>query len=249
MGKYFTVEVKPTIAASIQNGGAYSANDVLFNWTEFDIPKGAARLIGVQMVVQGRDGGNGSDNDNGTDLFFAKSLNGVAPGDIGTVHATAGGGSYRNHLIGAVPFIAGSYHGVTALDTICGVAAAGGGSGNDQYPNMVLQGEPDSGTNVGFDKLYVSAITASSTNFASTMTVDGTPATTQANLDVADVDATIAFSPGDILHDEDDRLLGTIKTVTDATNILMEDNLANAGVNDKKVYNIHPIKLVLSFEK
>ena len=249
MGKYFTVEVKPTIAASIQNGGAYSANDVLFNWTEFDIPKGAARLIGVQMVVQGRDGANGGDNDNGTDLFFAKTLNGVAPGDIGTVHATAGGGSYRNHLIGAVPFIAGSYHGVAALDTICGVAAAGGGSGNDQYPNMVLQGEPDSGTNVGFDKLYVSATTASSTNFASTMTVDGTPATTQANLDVADVDATIAFSPGDILHDEDDRLLGTIKTVTDATNILMEDNLANAGVNDKKVYNIHPIKLVLSFEK
>ena len=43
MGKYFTVEVKPTIAASKQNLGAFSANDVLFNWTEFDIPKGAAR--------------------------------------------------------------------------------------------------------------------------------------------------------------------------------------------------------------
>ena len=152
-------------------------------------------------------------------------------------------------MIGAVPFVAGSYHGVSGLDTITGVASCGGGSGNDQYVNMVLQGEPDSGSNVGYDKLYISGVVANTTNFTSTMTVDGTPATTQANLDVADVSAVIAFSPGDVLHDEDDRLLGTVKSITDATNILMKENLANAGVNDKLVYNIHPVVFQLSFEK
>ena len=44
-------------------------------------------------------------------------------------------------------------------------------------------------------------------------------------------------------------IMGTVDEVTDNTNVLMVDNLSNAGVNDKKLYNIHPITLVLSFER
>ena len=54
---------------------------------------------------------------------------------------------------------------------------------------------------------------------------------------------------GDVVHDEDDRLMGTIAVFTDATNVEMVDNLALAGVNDKLIYNINPIEIILHFQK
>ena len=44
MGKYFTVEVKPTVTASKQHLGGFTAGDVLFDWTEFEIPKGLSLI-------------------------------------------------------------------------------------------------------------------------------------------------------------------------------------------------------------
>ena len=79
-------------------------------------------------------------------------------------------------------------------------------------------------------------------------TVDGTPGTGQANLDVTGDNATGVFAAGDVIHDEDDRLMGTIASL-DSDDIVMEANLANAGVNTKKIYNINPIRIILHFEK
>jgi hypothetical protein len=115
---------------------------------------------------------------------------------------------------------------------------------------LVLQGEPDSGTNVGYDKIYVAALAKGTHNWgASTMTVDGTMATTSPVLTVADLSALISVGPGDVLKDEDDEAIGTIKTVDSATQITMEDNLSTAPANDKLVYNTTPITLILSFER
>ena len=68
-------------------------------------------------------------------------------------------------------------------------------------------------------------------------------------LTVDTIDANLYFAPGDVLYDEDNLLLGTVKSVDSATQITMEDNLANASSDDKKVYNGSPITLVLSFER
>ena len=54
---------------------------------------------------------------------------------------------------------------------------------------------------------------------------------------------------GDVVHDEDDRLLGTIASFGSATAIVMAANLANAAVDEKNIYNTSPIKLILTFEK
>ena len=47
--RYFSVEVKPTLPASKQHAAAFTAGDVLFDYTEFEIPKGTSRLIGATM--------------------------------------------------------------------------------------------------------------------------------------------------------------------------------------------------------
>ena len=57
------------------------------------------------------------------------------------------------------------------------------------------------------------------------------------------------FAPGDVLYDENDRLMGTVKSIDSATQITMENNLSNASVDNAVLYNASPIKLVLSFEQ
>ena len=69
MGKYFTVEVKPTILPSIQDDGAFVDADVLFDWTAFDIPKGAAKLINVTALIRGN---TATPQTYAMDLFFDK---------------------------------------------------------------------------------------------------------------------------------------------------------------------------------
>ena len=74
-------------------------------------------------------------------------------------------------------------------------------------------------------------------------------ATSSPTVALTDVSALIALGPGDILKDEDDALIGTVKTVDSATSITLEDNVSVASAEGKLVYNTTPITLLLSFEK
>ena len=246
--KYFAATVKPTIAASIQALGAYSQADVLFDWHAFDIPKGAARLVGVTALVR-QTNGTGS-NLLPFHLYYAKTIDGVAPSSLGTVHATASGTGYYNNIIGKnnieTKDFADDY-----LDVGIHVAALAAGGAEADRPSMVFQGEPETGTNVGFDKLYVAGLCGNSGvfDFASTVQCDGIQATSQAVLTVKTTSALNNFAVGDVLHDEDDRLMGTVKSMDSATQMTMTSNLENATVNNKDLYCISPITLILSFEK
>jgi hypothetical protein len=246
MGKFFTVEVKPTIAASKQALGAYTDFDLLFDWTAFDVPKGASKLVNAIAVSRGPDGVAHS---HGLNLYFAKTLNSgaTAPGGLGTIHATANGTGYQNHLIGACTLEEVDI--ATGLDIVTVHAIAGHG-GRMAGPSIVLEGEPDSGTNVGYDKLYLGGVAVDGDySTASTVQVSTETATSTTAVVVKTTSALIAFDKGDIIHDEDDQLIGTIKTVTDATNIVLEDNCANVSAVNKDLYCINPIKIILHFER
>ena len=54
VNKYFTTEVVPTYNAT--SIAAFGANDVLFDWTAVQVPKGANRLISVGVIMKGTDG-------------------------------------------------------------------------------------------------------------------------------------------------------------------------------------------------
>ena len=244
MGKYFTVTVKPTIAASIQAEAAFADGDALFDWTAFDIPKGASKLVNAMIMSRTTDG---TVNSHAVNLYFAKSRDGgtTAPVTIGTLHATANGTTASlNEIIGACQSEEVDQY--VGLDYVT-IASLGHSTA---MQNLVLEGEPESGTNVGYDKLYVAGVSVDGTpNFASTVTCTGVQATTQAVLTVGTTHATKVFAVGDVLHDEDDRLLGTVKSVDSTTQMTMTANLANATVNAKDVYCINPITLILQFEK
>jgi len=245
MGKYFTVEVKPTIAASKQAAATFATADVVFDWTAFDVPKGTNKLIDAVVVSRGTDG---SRQDFQLDYHFAKSRNGNAPASIGTLNATANGTGYYNDLIGAFTIAEASfYHG---LDNVSVGSIGRTGTAHGEVVQPCLTGEPDSGTNVGFDKLYIAGLgVAGGPNYASTVQVATETATSTSALVVKTTSALTCFDVGDILHDENDQLIGTIKSITDATNIVLEANAASVSAVNKDLYNINPMTIILSFER
>ena len=153
----------------------------------------------------------------------------------------------------------GSNDGDLIMGNIVAAGSPGGGALGQSNANntpmdnqLVLTGEPDSGTNVGYDKLYVAAISKgdNSTWGPSTMKVSTETATTTPVVIVKALDALLAgIGPGDVLRDQADQLLGTVKSVDSATQITLEDNCANVSAVDQLVYNTCPITLILSFEK
>ena len=154
MGKYFNVIVKPTIEAS-KLATAYSSGDVVFDWHPVDIPKGASRLIGVTAIIRKKDGT--ATNEHPFQLVYAKSINSADPTSLGTVHATANGTGYYNNVIGKSSFIAKDYI-ANVLDNGVQVASLQQGGADSERTQQVIQCEPESGSNVGFDKLYVGMI-------------------------------------------------------------------------------------------
>ena len=96
--KHFVIEVKPTITASKQ--ASMADGDVLFDWTALTIPRGSAKLTNLTVMLRGNDGSPQTARD--INFYFAKSIDGVAPGSLGTLSATANGIGYYNHLIAKV---------------------------------------------------------------------------------------------------------------------------------------------------
>ena len=245
--KYFTVKVEPTILAGRQNNAAYSPDDLVFDWAAFDVPKGTNRLIDATVIMYGTAGAR---QDAQLDYYFAKSRNNVAPVSLGTSNGSAIGVGYYNDLLGTFTIHDSDYsHGLDYLAVASGPRT---GNAHSVNPTLCLTGEPNSGANVGYDRLYVAGIAVGAPDFRNTINVDSTAGvlgTDQALLIVQGTDARRCFDVGDVVNDEDDRLMGTIKSVDSATQLTMESNLANASVDEKKLFPASPIKLILSFER
>ena len=101
MKKYHLATVTPAINEHAAAGTAYSDNDVLFTWTNFDIPRGAAKLKTIQATIAGTNGAAGNTHD--ISLYFARSIDGIAPPSFGTIHAATTAllaNAFRRYLIG-----------------------------------------------------------------------------------------------------------------------------------------------------
>ena len=259
MGKYFTVEVKPTIKASYQAAGSatFAADDVLFGWPSFDIPRGGAKLISVNIVLRGADGASAA-TIRDIDLYFAKTLdNGTTqPGSIGNPNATMSAApGVANHIIGYTK-IDNTEYGNDAIDYF-NVAQTGSVAANSLIPNLVLEGEPDSGDNVGYDRLYVAATVSGTYSFGTTVLCRGAVTAGADSIPTDkgsddDPDADLIFAVGDTIHTATDDNMGVITAIApfDTNNQAISVTPGGgAAANNEELFNVNPIKLVLSFEK
>jgi len=254
MSKYFTVEVKPTIAASKQS--AFSNGVALFDWTSFKIPRGAARLVSVTTIFRGE---NGSPQVKPiVDLYFGKAIDGVAPTSIGTLNTTINAlPSFANHVIG-MHHIMDTDSGQNAGDYF-NINQSGGGATGNQIPGVVLQGNNTVDGDHAFDTIYVAAAAGNGIDFGTSVlvkgavTADNTTTIVTDDGSAGDPNAELVFAAGDVLHTASDEVIGTVASVsafdTDHQDIILTANNVDALTDNDEIFNINPIRLIFSFEK
>ena len=276
MNKYFTVEVFPTIlpAASI----VYTTDDVMFDWTSFQEPRGANKLISISVIMRGINGAAQSNKD--ITFTFAKTIKGSAPATMGDVNATSTAiPAVSNHIIGMAHIDGAGDFGSNAFDYFS-IAQTGSGAAASLIPMCVLEGEIHSGTNLGYDTLYIGAHSGQGVHdfgtavlTDATVDVSGLSAATLSGID--GTDPRTVFAVGDIIHATDNIILGEIASM-DADNITfrhdggttldpsgaytvpadlaawkVQNGAGAAGdlANNDELFNIHPMKIILSFER
>ena len=256
MGKYFTVEVKPTIPnVAAGQHTAFADDDVVWDWYAFDIPKGTNKLISATIEIRPKGDAGASVNETDVDLLFAKTVNGNAPGSIGTSNSAVGTTvNLSNHL---VAFIGGTHWGAFEphIDSTAFAMLADPGTTRVNSSMLLFTGEPDSGTNVGYDRFYVAGIaTVAPPDFRSAVLInDGTLDGSRFTVD--GVDPRLMFAVGDVIaatttaDTSVSKSLGTIKSMPDANTIELETTTENAIVNNDIIYNTAPIKIELGFER
>ena len=127
--KFFTVDVKPTIPASIQHLGAFSAGNVLFDWTAVQIPKGSALLRSVTALVRPKGDATPTANRFSFDLLFS-STDTVS---LGTLHAAANHVP-SNDFLGRIEFENANYSHAALQSTAVATSGKGSNSGMDLGP-------------------------------------------------------------------------------------------------------------------
>ena len=245
---YFTVEVQPTIpSVAAGQHAAFADGDVLFNWHAFDIPRGAARLIGVSCDLRPKGNANADPNKFAFELFFAKSRNnGTDPTNLGTVNSAVTVPAFSpNQIISFVEVLDGDF--ADHLDSTTH-------SHTVPLDGVVFGGEPnpEQGTNVGFHRYYVAGMAGAALDFTSltrinngtldedSFTVNGTDPRLFLNVG----DTIVATTTADTSVQKS---MGIIKSMT-STNITLETTTENAIVNDDFIYNNAPITIRLHFE-
>ena len=249
--KYFTVEVKPIIPATT-NGQheAFANGEILFDWTAFEVPRGGGKLIGATVEMRPKGDADSTVQPNpALELVFAKSkADGTAPSTLGVEGAapvTPGViGTQAGLYLGQMSCL--NVHFNDDLDslTVGSVAAPNG---------MVLHPDPNGGSNVGVDTLYVGGLAGANFNFVSGATINAGDLTGP-TLTVADVDPRLFIAVGDtiVVCDHDDttaqKAVGVVKSFTDANTLVLEE-ACSAVVDDDIIYNVSPIRIVLKSEK
>ena len=248
--KYFTVDVSPTFVASEMEAGAYADGDVMFKSTAIEIPRGITKLIAAQVIYRGPEGVAQAST---FDLVFTKdeltcaagnAAQDLNPSDIYTL-------TNPSSASGRVPGILGSVRLAATDSTKLGAfsIATAKGLGTGISIDSV-------GSTVGLDKFYVHGITRGEDyNPHSNVAVNeaGFGAAAQTVIDVSGTSAVLMFAPGDVIHAQNNNVLGTIKTVFSATRIILTapNTAAIAGSDGTadRLYCVNPMEIRLVFEK
>jgi len=221
--------------ASIQ-AAAYANTEILFDWHKIDARK-ASSISGLQCIVRGTNGA--AQTMVGIDLLFATShiptpSDGVnvsvdtAPATLGTTGAAVDTPGWQNNLCGYVTIADTDFNDADLI-----------------YLNIATKSGLDIPVN---GDLYVAAVAKGALDFRSTVQVATKTATNTSDVVVKTTSALINFAPGDVLHDENNLVIGTVKSVTDSTNLVLTKNCESVSAVDKDLYNVSPITLILACE-
>jgi len=262
-GKYYSTKIRPNIPPASQHAGAYTAKDVLFEWTAVRVPKGTVRLVSATAIVRGKGDANGTANPFAMDLWFADDdTNGLTASNVVTNAANTGKPS-RN-LIGAVELAVTGYKefGDNNMAQMVTSGAYDGENYGNQDP-LIITPKKDLDVNhndAGYSTFYVSGIAQGAFDFSSIYAIAeagdaGAPSTKVITIDGTSIDAFEQFSVGDTLAigtsvgaPAANSILGVVESIDSTTQVTMLDTSLTNLVDGDIIYTPNPIEIILAFE-
>ena len=255
-GNYFNIKIKPDIVdgdiskliADDKTDTPFTSGDILFDWQAIDVPKGTVSLESITVYMVGEDGGVQASKD--IHLLFAKSVNGTAPTTLGEENAAQTACfELPLHVIGAAKIESSTAGAGSLIGPAFGTVYHGmaGGANGIKLP-CIMTPEPDSGTNVGYDKIYVAAFAQGAFDFSTGVLSTGAISVDDnTTVEVDGVDARKAFQKDDICYVHDvDTALGKVSSVTSGVITLTTNNVVAVANNDE-IINATPITCILGF--
>ena len=245
--EFFTVEIKPTIPnVAAGQHAAFANGDILFDWFAFDIPRGPAKLLGVTVELRPKGDAGATPNKFPLELMLAKPVNTAAPITLGTVNSAPTAILNPGRMISYIPVVADDF--ASELDSISFAQKTA-------PMEIVLDAEPNTGTNVGYDTFYIAGIAGDAIDFRSGCTINNGDLNGPV-MTVADVDPRLFLAVGDTIavtttaDTSVAKSMGVIKSMADANTITLESAFTTGDVtNDDFVYNTTPITIKLHLEK
>ena len=248
---YKSEEVKPTVTlGNVQ----FTAGDLLFDWTAFNVPIGSVELKEVSGYIMGTD--TASQNGELFNLVFAKSINGVAPTSLGTINSpiTAQNAMLsRNNIIGYYNVDFGE-QADAVLDSLISYNVFGSNYSTTTNPNfqsLVLEGEPAGFTTTGFQTIYVAGIAEGNFNFGTGVLIAGTHSADDLTIVVDGNDADDVFAIGDVIYAANATNGSSATadmTITAVAEELITVSSAPAITDDFEVVPKNPLSLRFGFE-
>ncbi len=249
---FFTTTTEPVITTGAT---PFGADDAMFDWTPILVPKGACALASISGYIMGK---NGDDQATSAilDLFFAKSIDGVAPPTIGTINSAitkANAVAFRRHLIGYMSLDMDER--TDSTDPLASYNAFGlafNDAKNNSYNPIIMQAEALPG-DTGFQTIYVAGAAQAAFDFGTGVICDGENAADNLAIAIDDngepAGASIAldtFAVGDEVVLADNTRIGTI---TALTNVLMTVDAAPSTLADgAEIVPKFPLRLTFGWK-
>ena len=257
ISKYNLATISPDLDTSLFHGNT-GGTDIIFDWTPMLIPNGSCSIRSVSGTIMGTNGGVQTDSD--FRLYFAKSINGVAPSSFGTAHAAQGvnqAAAFRRNILGALFVDMGAsddadnliaYH---VLQSKLGVASSTTG---ELRQDIMLQGEANT-TTQGYQTIYVAMELLGAMDFGTDVDLNmGSSATVAADMTGASValttsgtDPRLVFQPGDIIVGHTGTVEMEVVSIDSATAMTVK-NVSDQIDHAEQLIHKNPITLNFGLE-
>jgi len=197
-GKFHSTDLIKPIVNKLGNV-AFAADDVLFDWTAFEIPKGACMLHGIAFTLAGTNAAVNNAHD--ITLYFARSVDGVDPPSLGDSNAAMNVIS----SIAARPymfnFIDLDWDKMTDVyDSLVGWnigATSHETSGPGHNLGILLSGDPKDDTRQGYQTIWVAGVAQGALDFGTDCLVAGEHAADDLTIVVDGTDCDDLFAVGE----------------------------------------------------
>mgnify|MGYP000542390033 CR=1 FL=1 len=255
-GKYALVDLEPNIDTT--PGTLHGSSDIVFGWTPIEIPTGACTIKTISGVLEGTDGASGNIHD--VNLYFARSINGVAPSTFGTendITVKATTLAFKKNLIGFVNLDMSSINDggyLRSYPVIGSRVGIGSTASNPEFGLLMLQGDPSYPSTKGYQTIWVAGYGVGAFNFGTDVTLnDGDDVAANMTGDSVTLtldgggDPRISFAVGD-------QLIGStggpkMEVVSIASDTAMDvKNITEQIDDDEELVVRNPIKLRIGLE-